>query len=102
MKLEKNGFVRRVNFVVWKVVDGKAILLNLDSGAYFEVNPVGLVIWKNCDGRKTLSQIISATSRIFQKDIQRIDKEVRNFIYQLKRCRLVEINSVSNSAITRH
>ena len=51
---EISGYIRRKDHVVWKVLDGKALLLNLDSGDYFDVNPVGLILWRLCDGQKTM------------------------------------------------
>ena len=47
----KDGFVRRMDHVVWKVVEGRGILLNLEDGGYFDVDRVGLVVWQWCDGK---------------------------------------------------
>ncbi len=39
------------------ILDDKAILLNLDTGAYHALNSVGTVIWENFTPNHTLSNI---------------------------------------------
>lgn len=97
----KDGFVRRRDHVVWKVIEGKGILLNLEDGAYFDVDPVGLAIWQLCDGKTTLSQISNSINLKFQTDLEKIRRDVSQFTDELKRQRLVEIISTPNRAIAR-
>ena len=85
------GFIRRMDHVVWKVVDGKGILLNLESGAYFDVDPVGLSIWLSCDGLAKLDEIALETSKKFNADLKRVASDTAEFISELKRAKLVEI-----------
>ena len=95
------GFARRMDHVVWKMVDGKGILLNLEDGAYFDVDSVGLSVWQLCDGRTTLNQIALRTSRAFKTDLARVSKDIQGFVAELKRRRLVEIVPTPNRAVTR-
>lgn len=44
--------------VIYRVVDGEAILLNLDSGYYYSLDPLGSEIWEMCDGLHTLGAIV--------------------------------------------
>ncbi len=95
------GFARRMDHVVWKVVDGKGILLNLEDGSYFDVDSVGLSVWQLCDGRTTLNQIALRTSRTFQADPGRVSRDIQGFVSELKRRRLVEIVPTPNRAVVR-
>ena len=94
-----DGFVRRMDHVVWKVVEGKGILLNLENGAYFDVDPVGLEIWKLCDVRKNLNDIVLSISRAFKADLARVNQDVTRLIGELNRCRLAEIVSTPIRAV---
>lgn len=96
-----DGFVRRMDHVVWKVVEGKGILLNLDDGAYFDVDSVGLSVWQLCDGRTTLNQIALRTGRMFKTDLGLVSRDVHDFIRELKRRRLVEIVSTPTRAVVQ-
>ena len=82
------GFARRMDHVVWKMVDGKGILLNLEDGAYFDVDSVGLSVWQLCDGRTTLNQIALRTSRTFKTDPGRVSRDIHGFVGGLKNLRL--------------
>ena len=95
------GFARRMDHVVWKTVEGKGILLNLEDGAYFDVDSVGLSVWQLCDGRTTLNQIVLRTSRTFKTDPERVSKDIQGFVSELKRRRLVEIVPTPNRAVAR-
>jgi len=79
-----------MDHIVSKFVDGKAILLNLDSGTYFEMNAVGMEIWKLCDGKKNAQDIARKVNGKFDADQSRICREVTQFISGLKRQRLVQ------------
>jgi hypothetical protein len=101
MNIKADGFVRRADHVVWKVVEGKGLLLNLEDGGYFDVDHVGLTVWQFCDGKKRLSEIVVKISQKFRTDAKRADKDVKNFIGKLKKRSLIEIVSKANSATTR-
>jgi len=48
------------------VLDGEAVLLNLETGAYFTLNRAGTVTWELFDGARTLDQIHSAICERFE------------------------------------
>lgn len=86
-----DGYLRRADHVVWKVVEGKGLLLNLDDGGYFDVDRVGLTVWQLCDGKKRLSEIALKISQRFKTDAQRADKDMKSFVGDLKKRKLIEI-----------
>ncbi len=92
------GYIRRMDHVVWKVVDGKGILLNLENGAYFDVDPVGLSIWLSCDGVSKLDKIALEASKKFNADLKRVRSDAEEFIGELKRAKLIEITSAPSRA----
>jgi hypothetical protein len=42
------------------VLDKEAVLLNLENGVYYTLNPVGTVIWELVTGERTLTEVLSA------------------------------------------
>ena len=57
------------------VLDGEAVLLNLETGSYFTLNRVGTVSWELFDGERTLNQVHSAICERFEvsEDVARQD-----------------------------
>ncbi len=90
-KKKNNGFIQRKDQVVWRSLKEKGFLLDLKSGAYFEVNSFGLTLWKLLDGKRTVAELTLLASRRFTIPLERIREDVYNFINDLKRNKLIEI-----------
>jgi hypothetical protein len=56
------------------------VLLRLDSGAYFSVNPVGLLIWELVDGQRTVPQLIDAVREQVVDPPARLADDVTAFL----------------------
>lgn len=100
-KLSCSQFIRRSNQVVWKVIEDKGIVLNLEDGAYFEVNPVGLEIWKVCDGKTSLEKIAERIAKTFHADPERTCRDTFAFVSELRRRKLVEASERPAAAVAR-
>jgi hypothetical protein len=87
--------MQRGDHVVWKIIDEKAILLNLESGAYFEVNPVGLKIWQELDGQTSLGKVARSISEAFRVEEKRAAQDLGEFIGELKQRKMVETSKKS-------
>lgn len=61
--------------VHWTVLDGEAVLLNLQNGAYYTLNRVGRAIWELFTGDRPLERILSALCELFDvtEDVARED-----------------------------
>lgn len=53
------GLPKRREGVAAQVVTGEAVLLDIESGEYFSLNPVGGRIWELCDGTRSTAEIVS-------------------------------------------
>ena len=84
-------YPRREEHVVWKVVGGKGVLLHLESGEYFEVDPVGLSIWERCDGKTPLEKIAQAVAEKFSEKVERVYQDLTHFVAGLRRRKLLEV-----------
>ena len=50
------------------ILEGEAVLLNLDNGMYYSLNQVGTVIWELCDGHRTLADVHEKVCARFEVD----------------------------------
>jgi hypothetical protein len=53
------AYPKRREGVAAQVADGEAVLLDIESGEYFSLNPVGSRIWELCDGTRSTTEIVS-------------------------------------------
>jgi hypothetical protein len=56
---ERMALPKRREGVAAQIADGEAVLLDIESGEYFALNPVGSRIWELCDGTTSVAEIVS-------------------------------------------
>jgi hypothetical protein len=52
-----NAYPAKNKNVAWKVLEGEAVVLSLDSGVYFTLNATGTAVWERIDGATSLEEI---------------------------------------------
>ena len=65
MTISADSILERSPDVPSRTVDGKGILVDLESGYYFSLNRTGQYIWERFDGTKCLSDVALEVSRHF-------------------------------------
>ena len=56
-ELNKETILRRSDNVTFQTIAGEAILIRMDTGTYFSLNPVGTDFWELLDGRSSIDHI---------------------------------------------
>lgn len=81
--------------VVYRDLDpgSGGVLLRVDTGAYYGLNPPGTVLWKLIDGRRSSAQIASEAAAAFEHAPADIEAVVRAFIDDLAGRDLLESSS---------
>ena len=90
MALDPQSHPRRSSQIRWQQVDEDGILVNLDSGYYFSVNPVGLYIWQLCDGDHSAEAILDGIVENFDVDDTTAQRDLESFVTQLEAEGLLE------------
>jgi hypothetical protein len=69
--------------VLWRELDGEAILLDPGVGCSYTLNPVGTLIWKLLDGQHSMEDIVAAICEAYEvaagqagQDAQRLFDEL--------------------------
>jgi Coenzyme PQQ synthesis protein D (PqqD) len=47
------------NDVVWRIVEGEAVVLNVSTGHYYTLNPTATMIWELLVEQQSLNEIIA-------------------------------------------
>lgn len=85
--------VRRTKEASWREVDGEGVILNLESGAYYSLNEVGLKIWRLFDGRHSVEGIKALISQEYDVSLELAGQDVEKLVARLQREKLVEVES---------
>ena len=67
----------------WRVIQGEAVILALDSKVLRGVNLVGSRVWELIDGRRSSEEIATQLIAEFEVDLARARHEVEVFVRDL-------------------
>jgi len=76
--------------VLWRELDGEAILLNPKEGCSYNLNPVGTLIWKLLDGQHTTADIITAICEAYEVEPGQAGQDVQVLLNDMLANKLVE------------
>ncbi len=83
------AFPKRREGVAAQVADGEAVLLDIESGEYFSLNPVGSRIWELCDGTRSTAEIVSVICGEFDVAEDVATADAREILDELQNEKLV-------------
>jgi hypothetical protein len=69
--------------VIFRDLGGEAVLLDLASGRYFGLNPVGTRIWMLLAEGATIDAVVAALSHEFDGDAAAIARDVDELVTEL-------------------
>ena len=76
--------------VTYRIIDGEAVILNLDNGYYYSLNEVGTRIWESIDKQKSLSEILSLLKEECQASEKQLKNDLMELVKDLEKEKLVE------------
>lgn len=83
---------------VSSVLDDEEVILNLENGTYYGLNPVGARVWRLLQEPCTLAEICEALQAEFDAERAQIHHDVLALLHDLKREGLIRLDAASSSA----
>jgi hypothetical protein len=80
MSISPNTFLSRNLEIITNEIDDEILMMSIEDGKYYGLNPVGSEIWKLIEEPKTLEEVIPALMEIFEIDEDSCRKESLEFI----------------------
>jgi Coenzyme PQQ synthesis protein D (PqqD) len=75
--------------VVFRDLEGEAVILDLSSGTYFGLNEVGTRVWRLVDEGRDSSQIVEIVAAEYAADRETIARDVERLLDDLRSRRLI-------------
>jgi hypothetical protein len=88
--------LKRNGNVLWRELDGEAVLLDPAEGCSYNLNRVGTLIWKLLDGNHTITDIASAICKEFDVEHDQAFQDMEFLLDDLGNYKLL-VSEVSSS-----
>src|SRR5579884_1819188 len=82
--------------ILHETIDHETIVVNLDVGTYYSLNPAASVIWNALDGGGSIEEIIESLAAQSGAPHDAVDRSVRVFLEQLIQAELVVASDNGN------
>ena len=70
--------------VVFRELEGEAVLLNLETGIYFGLNATGLRMWQLIEQHRTLDRVLALLTREFDAPAAELEADLLAWVSQLE------------------
>jgi hypothetical protein len=85
-----NTFIRSKD-VMFRDLDGEAVILDLDSGTYFGLNTVGTRIWQLIEQHGRLKTVLDELAREYDASPDQLEKDLLDLVARLADASLGEV-----------
>ena len=87
--------IQKKEKVISQNVEDQAVIVDLDSSHFFNLNKIGTIIWEQIDGEKSLSDIAGKLSGMFEIPEEQVFEDVREFLSDMHKKGLVIYDEVA-------
>lgn len=70
--------------VIHEVLDGELVIVNLRSGAYYSLDPVGAAIWQEIERGSSEAEIVVDALARFEGEAGEVESAVRGLVEELR------------------
>ena len=78
---------------MWCDMGGEAVILNIDSGVYYGLNPVGARVWELIQRPMTVEDLLRKLLEIYEVSAERCESELFSLLQDLATNHLIEVEA---------
>jgi Coenzyme PQQ synthesis protein D (PqqD) len=78
---------------VSSTVEGEAVILNMETGVYYGLNPVGAWVWDAVQTPQTVSRLIDGLIAEFEVEADQAEQDLTALLEDLAAASLVEVKA---------
>jgi Coenzyme PQQ synthesis protein D (PqqD) len=79
--------------VLWRELDGEAVLLDPQAGCSYNLNPVGTLVWTLLDGQHNTEDIVAAICEAYEVEPEQASQDVEQLLDSLLTNKLANTHS---------
>jgi hypothetical protein len=83
--------LQRNTSILWRELDGEAVLLSPIEGCSYNLNQVGTFIWKLLDGEHTSIDIAQLICQTYDVEYEQAFQDVENILADLQQNNLLQV-----------
>jgi hypothetical protein len=87
-----NNYVSRNGDIMYRIIDGIAVIVNPETGLMYTLDEVGTYIWEQSDGKHTISDIVDMICEIFEVSKSKAINDINMFIGDLTKKNIVMLD----------
>jgi hypothetical protein len=91
VNLSLDRSVRLAEGVVFRELDGETVILNLETGMYFGLDPVGTRIWQLCQQQGVLRSVFQSMQSEYDASAEELEADLLGLVEQLSAKGLVTL-----------
>ena len=77
--------------IVWRNLEGEAVLLNPNSGKYFGMNEVGCSFWEKVDGKRNVGEIVDLLFGEYKVERNNLEKDIDELVAALEKNQIITL-----------
>ena len=81
--LEKSNIIYRNDEILINEVDGETVMMSIENGTYYGMNPTGNFVWNILDQERSIEEIVNKIIEIFSLTEDQCISDVLPFIQSL-------------------
>jgi len=81
--VKNDAIISKNEGVPWRIIEGEAILVQVETGEVIHLNEVATEIWRAVDGKKTIAEIIDQITASFEVKRDEASKDTLEFVNKL-------------------
>jgi hypothetical protein len=81
----------RNNDILWRLIEDKVVLLDMDEARAIMLNDVGSHIWMALEKQKTQEELVHEVTTAFDIDEDTAKKDTRSFLNEMIRKDLIRV-----------
>lgn len=79
--------------LIWRNLDGEAVLLDPGNGKYFGMNEAGCSFWEKIDGKTTLADIIDLLLEEYKVERETLENDITELAVLLEKNDIITLGS---------
>lgn len=90
-ELTESSVIKAVDHQTSAEVDGENVVLDLEEGVYYGLNPVGTQVWKRIQEPAPIGEIVTDLTAEYDVDYERCFDDVVSLLQDLSENGLIEV-----------